>query len=176
MRVQMQNTPRQRDGGCEKVAICGHFTGLLIPRPRMPALRYVAMRHDEVRPGGGVAVDGRADDQAMRELPNLDGDALPSRRALPKLLVPPALVSFLCLAAGQVHYLLSHTLAEVFSVVIALTALVVVTTSNRFTRNHYAVHVAVAIGWCAGLDLLRTVVYQGMGFVQTEGANTPYQF
>jgi PAS domain S-box-containing protein len=134
------------------------------------------MRHDEVRPGGGVAVDGRADDQAMRELPHLDGEALPSWRALPNLLVPPALVSFLCLAAGQVHYLLFHTLAEVFSVVIALTALVVATTSHRFTRNHYAVHVAVAIGWCAGLDLLHTVVYQGMGFVQTEGANTPTQF
>ena len=109
-------------------------------------------------------------------LGRLDVERLPSWRTVLRLLTPPALVSAVCVAAGQVHYLLFHSLAEIFSIIIALTAMVVATTSHRFTRNHYTVHVAVAIGWCAALDLLHTLTYQGMQLLRTEDDDLPVQF
>uniref|UniRef100_UPI0035AFBA2A MASE3 domain-containing protein n=1 Tax=Hylemonella sp. TaxID=2066020 RepID=UPI0035AFBA2A len=97
-------------------------------------------------------------------------------RAQPARLAPAVVVTLVCLAAAQVSYLLFHTLAEVFSIVIALTALAVAMTSHRFTRNHYTIHLAVAIGWCAALDLVHTLVFPGMGLLPFYDANLAPQF
>lgn len=98
-----------------------------------------------------------------------------SRETLASLLLPPAVIAAIAVAAGHVHYLLFHTLAEVFSIIIAMTALVVASTSSRFTRNHFTVFVAVAIGWCAALDLAHTVSYKGMHLLAGDDANLPTQ-
>ncbi|MDD2925114.1 MASE3 domain-containing protein [Rhodoferax sp.] len=91
-------------------------------------------------------------------------------------LLPPSLLASITWLAADVNYLLSHTLAELFSIVVAVTALVVATTSRRFTRNHFVVYVSVAIGWCAGLDLLHSLVFKGMHLLPTESANPATQF
>ncbi|PHM19574.1 MAG: PAS domain S-box protein [Curvibacter sp. PD_MW3] len=101
---------------------------------------------------------------------------IPSFPAILRLLAPAVLIAGISVAAGQVHYLLFHALAEVFSIVIALTALVVASTSRRFTRNHFTVYVAVAIGWCAALDMIHTVSYKGMNLLPQADANMPTQF
>ncbi len=101
---------------------------------------------------------------------------IPSFWAILQLLAPAALISAIAVAAGQVHYLLFHTLAETFSIIIAHTAMVVATTSRRFTRNHFTVYVAVAIGWCAALDLIHMVSYKGMDLLPQADANMPTQF
>ena len=92
------------------------------------------------------------------------------------MLLPAILVSLACLAAGQVHFLLFHTLAEFFSIIIALTALVVATTSRLFTRNHFTVYVSVVIGWCAAVDLLHTVSYRGMNLLRPDDIDLATQF
>lgn len=78
----------------------------------------------------------------------LSGGRIPSFWAILQLLAPAVLILVVSVAAGQVHYPLFHTLAEAFSIIIiiAYTAMVVATTSRRFTRNHFTVYVAVAIG------------------------------
>lgn len=93
----------------------------------------------------------------------------------PGRLLPPLFVSALAIAAGQVHYLLFHTVVELFSIIMALTALVVATTSRHFTRNHFTVYIAIAIGWCAGLDLIHTLSYLGMGLLVKASADLPTQ-
>jgi PAS domain S-box-containing protein len=93
-----------------------------------------------------------------------------------RALLPPALASALCIGAAQIHYLLFHTLAEFFSIIIALTAMVVASTSFRFTRSHFTVYVAVAIGWCAALDLIHTVTYKGMNLLEPENYGLATQF
>lgn len=93
-----------------------------------------------------------------------------------RMLLPAILVSLACLAAGQVHFLLFHTLAEFFSIIIALTALVVATTSRLFTRNHFTVYVSVVIGWSAGIDLLHTVSYKGMDLLLPQDVDLATQF
>lgn len=118
-----------------------------------------------------------AEDSPVHRALELQNDGLaPFLRALPRLLLAPLVVTLICVLAGQLSELLFHALVEIFSVVIALTALAVATTSHRFTRNHYTVHVAVAIGWCAALDILHTVTYQGMNFLAPENPDPPTQF
>lgn len=73
-------------------------------------------------------------------------------RMLQSLLVP-SLMTLICWLGAGINYLLFHTLAELFSIVIAAVAMVVATTSLRFTHNHFAVYVAIAIGWCGAIDL-----------------------
>ena len=97
-------------------------------------------------------------------------------RALVTALLPPVLLALMVWLADGVNHLLAHTLAELFSIVVAITALVVASTSRHFTRNHYFVFVSVAIGWCAGLDLLHMVTYKGLHLVATNSANMPTQF
>lgn len=103
-------------------------------------------------------------------------DRRPSFKAVLRLLVMPFAISVVSVLASRVNYLLFHTLAELFSIVIALTAWVVASTSRYFTRNHFTVYVAVAIGWCAALDLVHTLAYKGMHLLALEDANTPTQF
>lgn len=87
----------------------------------------------------------------------------------------PVLMSAICWVGAGVNYLLFHTLAELFSIVIAMVAMVVVTTSQRFTRNHFVVYIAVAIGWCGGLDLLHMLMFKGLHLLPSDSANPPTQ-
>lgn len=99
----------------------------------------------------------------------------PTLKTVLRLLVTPVVIAGICVAASRINYLLFHTLAELFSIVIALTALVVASTSRHFTRNHFTVYVAVAIGWCAALDLVHTLAYKGMHLFGPDDANLPTQ-
>ncbi|SER69104.1 MASE3 domain-containing protein [Giesbergeria anulus] len=95
-------------------------------------------------------------------------------RLVQSLLVP-SLMALICWLAAEVNYLLFHALAELFSIVISAVAMVVATTSLRFTRNHFAVYVAVAIGWCGTVDLAHLVAFKGMQLLPTTSANPATQ-
>ncbi|WP_119966662.1 MASE3 domain-containing protein [Simplicispira lacusdiani] len=100
---------------------------------------------------------------------------LPLWRMVLASLVPPSVMSAICWWSAQFNYLLFHTLAELFSIVIAMVALVVSTTTTQFTRNHFVVYIAVAFGWCGGLDLAHTLVFQGMNLLPGGSANPSTQ-
>ncbi len=108
-------------------------------------------------------------------------DPLPAdepRITLPEVarsLVPPLLFSLACVLAARLNYLLFHSLAEVFSIVVAFTAMVVATTSARYARNDLVVFVSIAIGWCAGIDLVHTLAFKGMGLLPGDSANPATQ-
>ena len=105
-----------------------------------------------------------------------DGSPLTTMgRVLLSLRLPTLLAALIWFAADY-GYLLAHTLAETFSIVVAVTALAVATTAARFTRNHFVVFVSVAIGWCAGLDLVHTLVFKGMGLIASDSSNPATQF
>ena len=100
------------------------------------------------------------------------------RLTLPEVarsLVPPLLFSLACALAASLNYLLFHSLAEVFSIVVAFTAMLVATTSARYARNDLVVFVSIAIGWCAGIDLVHTLAFKGMGLLPGDSANPATQ-
>ena len=105
--------------------------------------------------------------------PSLPPIAAPVRplQAVFTAIWPPVILALLCWWAAGVHYLLFHALAELLSIVVALAAMVVASTSLRFARHHFVVFVSLAIGWCAGLDLIHTLVFKGMKLLPGDSAN-----
>jgi PAS domain S-box-containing protein len=72
-------------------------------------------------------------------------------------------------------YLLFHSLAELFSVVIAFGIFVVAWNSRPFLNNNYLLFIGIAylfIGW---IDLVHALAYKGMGVFKAGNANIPTQ-
>ena len=90
-------------------------------------------------------------------------------------LLIPFTFSVIAYASASINYLVFHVTAELFSIVIASTALIVALTSKRFTQNHFVVFLAVAIGWCGAVDLLHTLVYKGMNLLPVNESNLATQ-
>ncbi len=88
---------------------------------------------------------------------------------------PPIFVSALCWAAVYQGFLLFHTAAEMFSIAVAVAAMMVASTSRKFVTQHFVVFVSIAIGWCAGLDLIHTLAFKGMHLLPGESANPATQ-
>ena len=72
-------------------------------------------------------------------------------------------------------YLLFHSLAEVFSIVVACGIFLVAWNSRRFLENNYLLFAGIAFLFVAGIDLLHTLAYRGMGVFQGYGTNLPTQ-
>lgn len=64
--------------------------------------------------------------------------------------------------SSRFSYLLFHTLAEVFSIVVAFSVFMVTWSSRRFLQNGYLLFVGVGYLALGLLDLLHTLAYQGM--------------
>lgn len=61
------------------------------------------------------------------------------------------------------NYLLFHTLAEMFSIVVAFGIFVIGWNSKDYIKNNYLLFLAIAYLFIAFLDLLHTMAYKGMG-------------
>ncbi|MBN1831320.1 MAG: GAF domain-containing protein [Deltaproteobacteria bacterium] len=72
-------------------------------------------------------------------------------------------------------YLLFHSLAEVFSIVVACGIFLVAWNSRRFLDNNYLLFAGIAYLFVAGIDLLHTLSYTGMGVFQGYGTDLPTQ-
>lgn len=61
-----------------------------------------------------------------------------------------------------INYLVFHTLAEVFSIVVGFSIFVIAWNSKKYIRNPYLLFVGIAYLFIAILDLLHTLAYKGM--------------
>lgn len=78
-------------------------------------------------------------------------------------------------AISRYNYLLFHSLAEIFSIVIALGIFMFAWNSRNFQGNHYLVFVGIAYLFVGGIDLLHALSYKGMGVFAESGAQRPTQ-
>lgn len=62
----------------------------------------------------------------------------------------------------RINYLVFHTLAEVFSIVIAFSIFVIAWNSKKYIHNPYLLFVGIAYLFISFLDLLHTMAYKGM--------------
>lgn len=60
-------------------------------------------------------------------------------------------------------YLLFHSLAEMFSIVVAASVFVLAWNTRKLYENGYLLFVGTAYGFVGGIDLLHTLAYKGMG-------------
>ena len=86
-----------------------------------------------------------------------------------------ALLIGLYLAERYGGYLLFHVLAEGFSIVVGGAIFMIAWNSRRFAENDYFLWVGIGCLFTAGLDLVHTLVYRGMGVVPLTGPNEAAQ-
>lgn len=72
------------------------------------------------------------------------------------------IVFVLLYMSSKYNYLLFHTLAEFFSICIAITVFLITWNSVRFLQNHYLIVVGLAYLFIGFLDLFHTISYKGM--------------
>jgi hypothetical protein len=63
---------------------------------------------------------------------------------------------------SHVNYLLFHSLAEIFSIVVAFTLFAITWHSRRYIANPYLLFIGIAYLFIGGIDLLHTLSYKGM--------------
>jgi PAS domain S-box-containing protein len=72
-------------------------------------------------------------------------------------------------------FLLFHSLAEIFSVVVACGIFMFAWNSRRLLDNNYLLFIGIAYLFIGGLDLIHTLAYKGMGVFHGYNANLPTQ-
>lgn len=77
--------------------------------------------------------------------------------------------------ASLYHYLLFHSIAELFSIIIAATIFTVAWNARKFFDNNYFICVGVAYLFVAALDLVHVLAYKGMGVLLGYDANLATQ-
>lgn len=78
-------------------------------------------------------------------------------------------------ALSSWNYLLFHSLAELFSIVIGCSLFVVAWNTRRIVDNHYLPFVGIAYLFISFLDMIHTLAYKGMGVFPHHGADLPTQ-
>ena len=73
------------------------------------------------------------------------------------------------------NYLLFHSLAEIFSIVVACGIFMVTWNSRHFLDNNYLLFLGIGYLFVGGLDLVHTLTYKGMGIFQGYGTNLATQ-
>ena len=73
------------------------------------------------------------------------------------------------------HYLLFHSLAEIFSITIACGIFMIAWNSRQFIDNNYLLFIGIAYLFVAGVDLIHTLAYKGMGVFEGYETNLATQ-
>jgi len=63
-------------------------------------------------------------------------------------------------------YLLFHSLAEIFSIIVACGIFMVAINSRKFVENNYFLFIGIAYLFIASLDIIHTLSYTDMGVFQ----------
>ncbi len=93
-----------------------------------------------------------------------------------KTLMLPVFLVLLLIMSSQVSFLLFHTLAEFFTIVVAILTTVVAWQMYSFTRNHFLMYLGCGYFWIAALDMIHALTYKGMSVIPVTGADIAIQF
>ena len=88
-------------------------------------------------------------------------------------------ICFLLLAglyfASLYNFLLFHSLAEIFSIVVSCAVFMVVWNARGLIDNNYLMVVGISFLFVGGIDAMHTLAYKGMGVFPGQGANQATQ-
>ncbi|NQT31919.1 MAG: PAS domain S-box protein [Deltaproteobacteria bacterium] len=77
--------------------------------------------------------------------------------------------------AGGYNYLLFHSIAEIFSIIVAFSIFVVAWNARQFLDNSYFIFIGIAFLFVGVVDLAHTLVYPAMGVLPGYGTNEAAQ-
>ena len=78
-------------------------------------------------------------------------------------------------ATSLYNFLLFHSLAEIFSIVIAFSIFILAWNTRQFLDNNYLLFLGISYLFIAGIDLIHTLAYKGMNIFPGYNANLPTQ-
>ena len=85
------------------------------------------------------------------------------------------LISVVLYITARYNYLLFHSVAEGFSIIVAALIYVLATKTYRYSGSNFLLFLGNAYFFIAVLDLFHTITYKGMGIFQGFDANAPTQ-
>ena len=102
-------------------------------------------------------------------------DSLVRKSDVPVVGVLLAIMAILA-AAQSVHYLLFHTMAELFAIVVSLSIFILTWTSQRYLVNGYLIVLGASYGAIGLVDIFHTLTFKGMNLFPGVSTNYPTQF
>jgi len=93
-----------------------------------------------------------------------------------KVWLTPVLLSAVLLICSTNSYLLFHTLAELFAIIVGVLMFVVAAYTYKYARDNFIMYLAIGYFWVAAMDLIHTLLYKGMGIVAVEVVQRGVQF
>lgn len=88
----------------------------------------------------------------------------------------PTVVSVFLIAVAQFSFLTFHTLAELFTIIIAFIMFSLAWATYDFSKNLVLLFLACGYLWIGTLDLMHMMVYKGMNLFVEGGGNLSVQF
>jgi len=88
----------------------------------------------------------------------------------------PLVLGSLLILISQTNYLLFHTMAELFAVVVAVLLSVVAWQMYPFTRNNFLLYLGSGYLWIGVLDMIHMLTYEGMNIYARDGGEMATQF
>ncbi len=97
------------------------------------------------------------------------------RQLLRYEVVFPIAAVIMLIVIAQLNFLLFHTLAELFSIVVSFLMFAIAWQTTAFSRNPFVMVLACGYVWIGGLDLMHTLSYKGIGILDQGNANMATQ-
>lgn len=97
------------------------------------------------------------------------------QEAIGEVLLFPIGVAIFLVFVSLYNFLLFHTLAELFPVIISVLMLVIAWETRDFSRNYFLMFLACSFFWVGALDLVHLLVYKGMNIFPFTDANPATQ-
>ncbi len=91
------------------------------------------------------------------------------------IIVPWLLFISLLYLVSLYNYLLFHSLAELFSITVAVAVFMLAWNTRRFTDNDFLFFIGASYLFAGFIDLFHTLTYKGMGIIPGNDANLPTQ-
>jgi len=82
-----------------------------------------------------------------------------------------AIVFSLLTALSRYHYLLFHTVVELFTICVALSVVMIVVNSRKYVKNSFFTFLGISYGFAAIFDFVHTLAYSGMQIFPEYGSN-----
>ena len=98
-----------------------------------------------------------------------------NRRTRPAVFLLWITLAAILFLMSRYSYLLFHSIAELFSIIIAFTVFVIGWHSREYVTHRFYLFLGIAYLFVGGVDLLHTLAYSGMGVFPGATANLPTQ-
>lgn len=96
-----------------------------------------------------------------------------------KKIIPTFIVAFIAMIIlfliAEDNYLLFHSIAEFFSIIIAFGIFIIVWNARKIIDNHFYLFIGIAFLFIGGLDFIHTLSYKGMGVFPQVSTNIATQ-